>query len=118
MRIITFALLLAGLSACASGVTPASAPPSVGAAGSASSAGSDGAGAAEEAIEVVQVEHDEAVGNVADEPKLVCRRERRTGTNRAYQVCRTRAEIARTSREGKEVFDDLYESQMQNVPRE
>lgn len=51
--------------------------------------------------------------NATDMPKsnYVCKRERQTGSNRAKNVCRTRAQIAQEELEGKDTFEDLHRSQ-------
>ena len=51
-------------------------------------------------------------GNLYANEDRVCERIRRTGTNRAVVVCRTRAEIERDATESKRTFDDLRNSQM------
>ena len=43
----------------------------------------------------------------------VCRREKRTGSNRVMTVCRTRAEMKRLEEQSREVFQDLHDSQTQ-----
>lgn len=42
---------------------------------------------------------------------VICRMEKRTGSNRATRVCRSRSQNARTSREAKDTFEDLRKSQ-------
>lgn len=69
--------------------------------------------AGEEEIEVAEVPSVPATAVAADRSGRVCRNERRTGTNRVVRVCRTRAEIERQQVEGKEVFDDLHDSQQE-----
>lgn len=49
--------------------------------------------------------------SVAARSEVVCRLEKRTGTNRATRVCRTRAEIDRLETESKERFKELHRSQ-------
>lgn len=43
----------------------------------------------------------------------ICRRERRTGTNRTVRVCRTQAEINQREIESKETFEVLRRSQQE-----
>ena len=43
--------------------------------------------------------------------EVICVRERRTGSNRAKKVCRTRAEIERDRIEGKETFEGMRQAQ-------
>ena len=64
-------------------------------------------------IQVVNIEGQEKVALQTDEPEIVCRRERRTGSHRAIRVCRSKAEIERTAREGKDAFEELNRSQTQ-----
>lgn len=66
------------------------------------------------AVGEVDVVDDPDVPMVADIPvrnELICRMERRTGTNRKKRVCRTRSQNARSAREGKETFEVLRKSQ-------
>ena len=64
-------------------------------------------------IQVLNIEGQEKVALPTDEPEIVCRRERRTGSHRAIRVCRSKAEIERTAREGKDAFEELNRSQTQ-----
>ncbi len=43
--------------------------------------------------------------------RVVCVRERRTGSHRAKRVCRTEAEIEQLRVEGQDIFEDLHRSQ-------
>lgn len=61
---------------------------------------------------VVNVSEESEVANVPVQDEIVCRMERRTGTHRATRVCRSRSQIARSSRDGKETFETLRQSQM------
>lgn len=49
---------------------------------------------------------------VSNKNERICRRERRTGSNRAVRVCYTRAELERLEQEGKDTFRELHRSQM------
>lgn len=46
--------------------------------------------------------------------RVVCRMEKRTGTNRATRVCRNRSQNAMTSLETRETFESLRKSQTNN----
>jgi len=63
---------------------------------------------------------DVEVGDIPEVPKavdipvrddVICRMEKRTGSNRATRVCRSRSQNTKSSREGKETFEDLRRSQ-------
>ncbi len=43
----------------------------------------------------------------------ICKRERKTGSHRAREVCRTREQIEKEELEGKEAFEDLHRSQVE-----
>lgn len=43
--------------------------------------------------------------------RVICVRERRTGSHRAKRVCRTEAEIEKLRIEGQDSFEDLHRSQ-------
>lgn len=67
---------------------------------------------------VLEVAEIPRVQSTADTPptasvaaQRVCRLEKRTGSNRAIRVCRTRAEIDRLETESKERFRELHRSQ-------
>jgi hypothetical protein len=57
---------------------------------------------------------------ITDMPRrrLVCVRERRTGSHRAKRVCRTEAEIEKLRIEGQDSFEDLHRSQKEYENRE
>ena len=57
---------------------------------------------------------------ITDMPRrrLICVRERRTGSHRAKRVCRTEAEIEKLRIEGKDSFEDLHRSQKEYENRE
>ncbi len=71
--------------------------------------------ATESVLEVAEIPR---VQSTADTPptasvaaQRVCRLEKRTGSNRAMRVCRTRAEIEALETESKERFRELHRSQ-------
>jgi len=64
---------------------------------------------------------EEQVADKQDMPKvagtdtrneIVCQMERKTGTNRKKRVCRSRAQIEKSSRDGKEAFEVLRRGQV------
>jgi hypothetical protein len=62
-------------------------------------------------IEPPQVEQSEVPIVVSNKNERICTREKRTGSNRAMRVCRTRAEVERLEEESKETFRTLHRSQ-------
>ena len=62
-------------------------------------------------IEPPQVEQSEAPIVMSNKNERVCTREKRTGSNRAMRVCRTRAEMERLEEESKDTFRALHRSQ-------
>ena len=69
------------------------------------------------AREVVVVEFPQEPETAPDNTEVpvqteyVCKRERKTGSNRATKVCRSREQIAKDELEGKKTFEDLHRSQ-------
>ena len=65
----------------------------------------------------VEVADTSEILTVADNPvrkEITCRAEKRTGTNRATRVCRSRAQTAKSAVEAKETFEILRKSQTNN----
>ena len=60
---------------------------------------------------VIDIPEVSEVANVPGQDEVVCRLEKRTGTHRATRVCRSRSQIARSSREARETFEVLRKSQ-------
>ena len=52
--------------------------------------------------------------DVRRQSEVICRMEKRTGTNRASRVCRSRSQTARSAVEAKETFEILRKSQTNN----
>lgn len=111
-RSILLACSLIAIAACAeSPTTPATNEPAEIAATTPESAASS-----KGVIEVVDVPNaPEAAVVVLPQPATtrICRRERRTGTNRTMRVCRTRAEIEQKEIESKDTFEELRRSQQE-----
>ena len=105
-----------GISACAASGPDSSRPVAEAENASESTAP---APATDDLIVVVDIPGDPATPTEASDmdmptqSKLVCVRERRTGSHRARKVCRTRAQIAKEELEGKETFEDLHRSQVE-----
>ena len=64
-------------------------------------------------VEVVEIPEVAKATDIPVRDKIVCKMEKRTGTNRATKVCRSRSSISRSSEEGKKAFDDLRRSQVE-----
>ncbi len=64
-------------------------------------------------VEVVAIPEVPMVTDVPVRDEVICRMEKRTGTNRATRVCRTRSGNARSARKGKETFEVLRRSQVE-----
>ena len=64
-------------------------------------------------VEIVAIPEVPMVTDVPVRNEVICRMEKRTGTNRATRVCRTRSGNARSAREGKEAFEVLRRSQIE-----
>ncbi len=64
-------------------------------------------------VEIVAVPEVPMVTDIPVRDEVICRMEKRTGTNRATRVCRTRSGNARSAREGKETFEVLRRSQVE-----
>ncbi len=64
-------------------------------------------------VEVAEIPEVAKVTDIPVRDKVVCKMEKRTGTNRATKVCRTRSSINRSTEEGKKAFDDLRRSQVE-----
>lgn len=62
-------------------------------------------------VEVIDVPKVTEATNIPVRDEVICRMEKRTGTNRAVRVCRSRSQNAKSAREGKETFEDLRRSQ-------
>ncbi len=60
---------------------------------------------------VIDIPEVSEVANVPGQDEVVCRLEKRTGTHRATRVCRSRSQIANSSREARETFEVLRKSQ-------
>ena len=62
-------------------------------------------------MEVIDIPEVRNVAIVPGQDEVICRLEKRTGTNRATRVCRSRSQNARSAREAKETFEILRRSQ-------
>ena len=62
-------------------------------------------------VEAPKVEQSEVPIVLSNKNERVCTREKRTGSNRAMRVCRTRAEMERLEEESKDTFRALHRSQ-------
>jgi hypothetical protein len=65
-----------------------------------------------ESIEPPPISQSEVPIAASPKTERVCRREKRTGSNMAVRVCRTRAEMERLEEESKDTFRALHQSQM------
>ncbi len=64
-------------------------------------------------VEIVAIPEVPMVTDVPVRDEVICRMEKRTGTNRATRVCRTRSGNAKSARKGKETFEVLRRSQVE-----
>ena len=64
-------------------------------------------------VEVAEIPEVAKATDIPVRDEVVCKMEKRTGTNRATKVCRSRSSINRSSEEGKKTFDVLRKSQVQ-----
>ena len=64
-------------------------------------------------VEIVAIPEVPMVTDVPVRDEVICRMEKRTGTNRAVRVCRTRSGNARSARKGKATFEVLRRSQVE-----
>ena len=64
-------------------------------------------------VEVAEIPEVAKVTDIPVRDEIVCKMEKRTGTNRATKVCRSRSSINRSTEEGKKAFDDLRRSQVE-----
>ena len=64
-------------------------------------------------VEVAEIPEVAKVTDIPVRDEVVCKMEKRTGTNRRTKVCRSRSSINRSSEEGKKKFDDLRRSQVE-----
>lgn len=65
----------------------------------------------------VEVADTSKILTMADNPRrneVICRMEKRTGTNRPIRVCRSRSQNAQSAIEAKETFEILRKSQTNN----
>ncbi len=62
-------------------------------------------------VEVVDIPEVPKVADIPVRNEVICRMEKRTGTNRKKRVCRSRSQIARSAEEAKETFEVLRRSQ-------
>lgn len=69
---------------------------------------------AEGEAEVTDASEVRAVADNRPRNRVVCRMEKRTGSNRATRVCRNRSQNAMTSLETRETFESLRKSQTNN----
>jgi hypothetical protein len=63
-------------------------------------------------VEVAEIPEVAKATDIPVRDEVVCKMEKRTGTNRVTKVCRSRSSINRSSQEGKKKFDDLRRSQV------
>lgn len=63
--------------------------------------------------EVPKTDVGPAMAEAALSNNLICRVERRTGSNRPIRVCRTRAQIEQAELDGKDTFEELHRSQVE-----
>jgi hypothetical protein len=64
-------------------------------------------------VEIVAIPEVPMVTDIPVRDEVICRMEKRTGSNRATRVCRTRSGNTRSAREGKEKFEVLRRSQVE-----
>jgi len=107
-RYVVAAIFL-GIAACATSV-PESATPVASAGNSASD---NEAAPPVGDVEIVAIPEVPMVTDVPVRDEVICRMEKRTGTNRATRVCRTRSGNAKSARKGKETFEVLRRSQVE-----
>jgi hypothetical protein len=96
-----------GIAACATTVPQ---PPETIAQAGDSASNSNSTKAVDE-IEIADIPEIPKRTDVPVRDDVICQMERRTGTNRARRVCRTRSQNAKSAREGKKAFEDLRKSQ-------
>ncbi len=107
-RFVVAAIFL-GLAACATPGRESTEP----AANTGPSATNGASSARTSEIEVADIPEVPKATDIPVRDKVVCRMEKRTGTNRATRVCRSRSSINRTATEAKETFEDLRRSQVE-----
>lgn len=103
------AVICLGIAACATSV-PESITPGVKAGNSAMDSKST---TPVGEVEIVGIPEVPMVTDIPVRDEVICRMEKRTGTNRATRVCRTRSGNARSARKGKETFEVLRRSQVE-----
>jgi len=103
------AVICLGIAACATSV-PESTTPGVKAGNSAMDSKST---TPVGEVEIVGIPEVPMVTDIPVRDEVICRMEKRTGTNRATRVCRTRSGNARSARKGKETFEVLRRSQVE-----
>ncbi len=108
-RRFVMAATFLGIAACAT-PGPESAEP---VANAEISATNDASPATTGGVEVVDIPEVPKVTDIPVRDEVVCSMEKRTGTNRAKRVCRSRSSINRTAIDAKEAFDDLRRSQVE-----
>jgi hypothetical protein len=64
-------------------------------------------------VHVAEIPEVPKVTDIPVRDEVVCRMEKRTGTNRAVKVCRSRSNISRGATEAKETFEVLRRSQVE-----
>jgi hypothetical protein len=64
-------------------------------------------------VDVAEIPEVPKVTDIPVRDEVVCRMEKRTGTNRAVKVCRSRSNISRGATEAKETFEVLRRSQVE-----
>lgn len=65
-------------------------------------------------VEVADTSEILTVADVRRQSEVTCRVEKRTGSNRASRVCRSRSQTAKSAVEAKETFEILRKSQTNN----
>jgi len=65
-------------------------------------------------VEVADTSEIRTVADNRGRNEVICRMEKRTGTNRATRVCRSRSQNAKSAIEAKETFEILRRSQTNN----
>lgn len=64
-------------------------------------------------VDVAEIPEVPEMTDIPVRDEVVCKMEKRTGTNRAVKVCRSRSNISRGSTEAKETFEVLRRSQVE-----
>jgi len=108
-RRIVIAETFLGIAACATPGPESTEPPAN--AGISATNGASSATAGE--VEVADIPEVPKVTDIPVRDRIVCRMEKRTGTNRATRVCRSRSSINRTALDAKDTFEYLRKSQVE-----